>query len=76
MSTPARVATYAYVNPVVAVFLGWALLGEPVSWGTVLAAAVIVSGVALITFNQIKPGLPGQTLAPERQMEREAIDLA
>jgi drug/metabolite transporter (DMT)-like permease len=48
-STPARVSTYAYVNPIVAVFLGWLLLREPVSQRTFLAAAVIVAAVAIIT---------------------------
>ena len=47
-TTPARVSTYAYVNPVVAVFLGWALAGEPVTLRTILAAAIIVASVALI----------------------------
>jgi drug/metabolite transporter (DMT)-like permease len=42
------VATYAYVNPVVAVVLGWAVLGEHVSLRSLLAGAVIVMGVALI----------------------------
>ena len=42
------VSTYAYVNPVVAVFLGWAILGEPVTWLTLVAGALIVSAVALI----------------------------
>ena len=42
------VSTYAYVNPVVAVFLGWSVLGESVTWRTLLAAALIVSAVALI----------------------------
>ena len=49
VSTPARVSTYAYVNPVVAVLLGWALAGEALTVRMVVAAAVIVSGVALIT---------------------------
>jgi drug/metabolite transporter (DMT)-like permease len=40
--------TYAFVNPVVAVLLGWWLLGEHVSGRTLLAAAVIVAGVALL----------------------------
>jgi drug/metabolite transporter (DMT)-like permease len=48
-TTPARATTYAYVNPVVAVFLGWFLAGEPLSMRTVLAAAVIVTAVAVIT---------------------------
>ncbi len=49
VSTPARVSTYAYVNPVVAVLLGWALAGEPLTMRVVVAAAIIVSGVVLIT---------------------------
>lgn len=49
VSTPARVSTYAYVNPVVAVLLGWALAGEALTVRMMIAAAVIVSGVALIT---------------------------
>lgn len=43
------VATYAYVNPVVAVFLGWALAGEQLSLQTMLSAAVILSAVWIIT---------------------------
>ncbi|MSU70075.1 MAG: hypothetical protein EXS39_04725 [Opitutaceae bacterium] len=35
-STPARVSTYAYVNPVVAVFLGWLVLHEAVTLRTLL----------------------------------------
>jgi drug/metabolite transporter (DMT)-like permease len=52
VSTPARVSTHAYVNPVVAVLLGWALAGEPLTGGTLLAAAVIVGAVVLITSGQ------------------------
>jgi drug/metabolite transporter (DMT)-like permease len=48
-TTPARAATYAYVNPVVAVLLGWALAGEPLTAQILLAAAVIVAGVVIIT---------------------------
>ena len=42
------VSTYAYVNPAVAVFLGWAILDEPISAWTVVATGVIIVGVALI----------------------------
>jgi drug/metabolite transporter (DMT)-like permease len=41
-----RVATYAYVNPVIAVFLGWAVLSEDITALTLVAAAVIVASVA------------------------------
>jgi drug/metabolite transporter (DMT)-like permease len=54
-STPARVGTYAYVNPVVAVILGWALAGEVLTIRMLLAAAVIVSGVVLITWGPRAP---------------------
>ena len=47
-STPTRVASYAYVNPVVAVFLGWLLADEPVTARTLIAAGVIIAGVVLI----------------------------
>lgn len=47
-TTPARAATYAYVNPVVAVVLGWLLAGEPLNPRVMIAAGVIVGAVALI----------------------------
>jgi len=53
-STPAKVSTYAYVNPVVAIFLGWAILGEPVNFRIVLAAAVIIGAVAIITIGKAR----------------------
>jgi drug/metabolite transporter (DMT)-like permease len=42
------VATYAYVNPLVAVLLGWAFLGEQITGQTLLAAALIIVAVVLI----------------------------
>lgn len=54
-STPARVSTYAYVNPVVAVFLGWIIAEEPLTLRTVLATAVIVSAVALMITHRARP---------------------
>src|SRR5262249_20706721 len=48
VSTPSRVSTYAYVNPVVAVVLGWLLAGEALTPRTVLGAAVIVSAVVMV----------------------------
>jgi drug/metabolite transporter (DMT)-like permease len=42
------VGTYAYVNPVVAVLLGTAVLGEPLSWRTLVGGGIIVASVALI----------------------------
>jgi drug/metabolite transporter (DMT)-like permease len=59
VTTPAKVSTSAYVNPLVAVALGWALLGETVSARTVVAAAVIIGGVVLIRWKGREPGVVG-----------------
>jgi drug/metabolite transporter (DMT)-like permease len=48
-TTPARATTYAYVNPVVAVLLGWALAGEPLTARVLVSAAVIILAVVMIT---------------------------
>jgi drug/metabolite transporter (DMT)-like permease len=47
-STAARVATYAFVNPVVALFLGWLIAGETITLRTIIAAAVILTAVILV----------------------------
>lgn len=49
VSAPARVATYAFVNPIVAVLLGWAVAGEALSLRIGAAAAVVVAAVVLVT---------------------------
>ena len=49
VAPPSRVSTYAYVNPVVAVVLGWLLGGEVITAHTVTGAAVIVGAVAMVT---------------------------
>lgn len=58
VTSSARVSTYAYVNPVVAVFLGWAVGGEAVNPRTLLAAAVIVAAVVLITSHRDQSAVP------------------
>ncbi len=47
-STAARVATYAFVNPVVALFLGWLIASETITLRTVIAGAVILTAVILV----------------------------
>ena len=49
VSTPAKVSTYAYVNPVVAVLLGWALAGEALDSRVILASIAVTSAVVLLT---------------------------
>lgn len=45
---PTRVATYAYVNPVVALVLGWAVLAEPLGAREAGATALVLAGVAVV----------------------------
>ena len=48
VSTPPVANTFAYIAPIVAVFLGWAILEESVTYLTIIATVVILLGVALI----------------------------
>ena len=72
VSTASRVSTYAYVNPVIAVFLGWLVLGETVSGRMAWGALVVLAGVITITVpqsavaefaNRFKRSVPGQGTA-------------
>lgn len=53
-ASPTLVSTYAYVNPVVAVLLGWLMLNEVIDLNTCIAAVIIIVGVALITLGKGK----------------------
>ncbi|TDB39488.1 MAG: EamA family transporter [Actinobacteria bacterium] len=53
-----KVMTYAYVNPVIAVFLGWLVLREPVDGWVLAGMTVIVAGVALTTTAPTRPPRP------------------
>jgi drug/metabolite transporter (DMT)-like permease len=44
----AKVSMYAYVNPIIAVLLGWLILGEQLDWRVAIATAVILLGVVLV----------------------------
>jgi drug/metabolite transporter (DMT)-like permease len=48
-TTPSRVSTYAYVNPIIAMFLGWAIAREPITPLNILAAIIILTSVVIIT---------------------------
>lgn len=52
---PAHVSTYAYVNPVVAILLGWLLAGETISLQTFIGAGIILAAVWLITQRATTP---------------------
>src|SRR5436305_5820227 len=69
---PAKVATYAYVNPVVAVLLGAIFAHEILTMRTVLAGVLIIGSVALIiTIQQLRPKpMSTTTSAIETECER------
>ncbi|MEP7290898.1 MAG: EamA family transporter [Chloroflexota bacterium] len=64
VTTPTKVSTYAYVNPVVAVFLGWWLANEPLTPRTLIAAAIIIGSVIMIN------GYKGKTPLNRRFRQR------
>jgi drug/metabolite transporter (DMT)-like permease len=67
VTTPTRAATYAYVNPVVAVFLGWALAGEAITGQTIVAAGVIIAAVVIITTYKAKKSEEREAKSVERR---------
>ena len=61
-----KVSTYAYVNPVIAVFLGWLILDERVTPLMITAVAIIILSVILITTRSKEDRIPGlETAVPE-----------
>jgi drug/metabolite transporter (DMT)-like permease len=66
---PAMVATYAYVNPVVAVILGWAIAGESFTGRTLLGAGVIVGSVVMITSQNSEATVEEKTVSIEGATE-------
>jgi drug/metabolite transporter (DMT)-like permease len=63
-TSPARASTYAFVNPVVAVFLGWALAGERLTPQMLLAAGIIVAAVVIITTSRAQAERTTVAVAP------------
>ncbi len=63
-SSAARVGTYAFVNPVVALFLGWLGAGEAITLRTALAAAVILTAVLLVITAPHKTPLEAAEVLP------------
>ena len=63
-STASRVATYAFVNPVVALFLGWSLGGEPITLRTLIASGTILAAVLLVILAPHKPTVRPEEVVP------------
>jgi drug/metabolite transporter (DMT)-like permease len=68
------VATYAYVNPVVAVLLGWAFLGEDLSARTLVAGTIVVASVVLIVSARGPASAPEGRRAPSRRAPLRTAD--
>jgi len=51
-ASPTWASTYAYINPVIAVFLGWLILREPLTLNLILGAMIILASVAVVNGNQ------------------------
>jgi len=67
------VGTYAYVNPVVAVFLGWLILNEPVTGVVVAGGLLVVLGVAFVVRGERpRPAEPEIDVAPEPALSRRS----
>ncbi|MBV9658178.1 MAG: EamA family transporter [Verrucomicrobia bacterium] len=66
VSSPTRVSTYAYVNPVIAVLLGWLFAHEQLNGRMWFAAAIIVAGVALVIVGQTPPSPARAVIAPAK----------
>ncbi len=66
-----KVATYAYINPLVAVFLGWALHDERLDGFILAGAAVIVAGVALVTTAKVHEGSVAEPAGSLPEFESE-----
>ena len=73
VASPSRVSTYAYVNPVVAVLLGWVLASEPIGAFTVLAMIIILVGVGLVNAGHKEEHAPERTKGNEETEEEEAV---
>lgn len=52
VDSSARVSTHAYVNPVIAIFLGWALAGEPITARVLVGSAIILAGVMMVNYKE------------------------
>jgi drug/metabolite transporter (DMT)-like permease len=63
-----RVSTYAYVNPMIAVLLGWIVLGESISPAILVGASVIIGSVAFIVSSTGRAPGPKGTGRPDRSM--------
>jgi drug/metabolite transporter (DMT)-like permease len=58
--SPAKASTYAYVNPIVAVILGWLIAHEPINRSMIIGAVIILGAVAMISLSQTRKKIASQ----------------
>lgn len=64
-----KVATYAYVNPMIAVFLGWLVLHERIDGYILAGSAIVVIAVSLVTRSEVKPKQAARESEPVSAVE-------
>jgi drug/metabolite transporter (DMT)-like permease len=67
---PSMVSTYAYVNPVIAVILGWLIAGESMTGQMLLGAGIIVGSVVLITSHNHEPAAIHESIGSSQPATR------
>ncbi|WP_074956477.1 EamA family transporter [Alicyclobacillus macrosporangiidus] len=69
------VLTYTYVNPTIALFLGWALLGEPIGiWNAIGAALILLSAAGVFRANRTS-STPRHSAPPHEETPRQPLDV-
>lgn len=68
------VSTYSYINPVIAVLLGWIVLGEQMNWRVIAAMLIILSGVAMVKGK--RPGKAGARQSSIREKRQKVLRAA
>ena len=68
----AKAATYAYVNPVIALFLGWWFLDEPITSAILVGSAIVVAAVALVTSARVPAPAPAAATSMVDPMDAPA----
>ena len=78
VAAPARIATYAFVNPVIAIILGWGLADESFTLYTLVAASIIIVAVVLIITSQsrVRPSSAAKQARIVRADTAECLDEA
>jgi drug/metabolite transporter (DMT)-like permease len=67
-----KMSLYAYVNPVVAVVLGWLVLREPLTWVSFVAMLIILGGTAMVQLSRMRPSLRATVEMPAPRRKNAA----